>query len=92
MNKHLKLVLILLGTILLLWIFGTLLSIVAVQVTNAGMVMAIDPMGPIYLYKRIVALWRIAYDLVGVAGFASVYFLWYAAYLKKFFQNLKENN
>ncbi len=91
MNKYLKFTLIVLCTILIIWVFGTLLAIVGVQVTNAGMLMATNPMGPIYLYKRIVSLWRIAYGLVVVAGFLSVYFLWYLTYLKKLFQTLKEN-
>lgn len=91
MNKYVKLALVVLGTILLIWIFGTIMAIVGVQVTQAGMMMAINSMGPIYLYKRIVSLWRIAYWLTGVIGFLSVYFLWYFAYLKKLFQTLKEN-
>lgn len=91
MNKYFKLVLIILGTILLIWVFGTLLAIVGVQVTQAGMMMALNPMGPIYLYKQIVGLWRIAYGLTGLIGVVSVYLLWYFAYLKKFFQTLKEN-
>lgn len=91
MNKYLKLVLVLLGTILLIWVFSTILAIVGVQVTNAGMVMALDPMGPIYLYKQIVSLWRIAYWLTGAVGVVSTYLLWYFTYLKKIIRTLKEN-
>lgn len=92
MNKYLKLVLVVLGTILLVWFFGAILAVVGVQVTNAGMMMAANPMGPIYLYKQIVGLWRIGYGITAALGFFSVYFLWYFTYLKKFFQNLKENS
>lgn len=92
MNKYVKFTLIVLATLLIVWIFGTLLAIVGVQVTQAGMMMAVNPMGPIYLYKQIVSLWRIAYGLTGILGFVSVYLLWYFAYLKKLFQTLKENN
>lgn len=91
MNKYLKFALILLATILLIWIIGTILSILGVQITQAGMMMAADPMGPIYLYKRIVSLWRIAYGVTALLGTVSVYLVWYFAYLKKLFQNLKEN-
>ncbi len=90
MNKS-KLALSIFGTVVLGWLMLFVNSFVSVQCTEVNMMTARDPMGPIWLYKQLSSFCDFGNAIVIVVGLILIGLIWYFAYLKKFFNDLKEN-